>query len=645
MSKYNIAVVAHVDAGKTTLTESLLYCAGAINERGAVDRGTAHTDMLEVERTRGISVRAEPALLQSGDMEIHIIDTPGHTDFASEVERSLRAADGAVLIVSAADGVRPHTAALWSALRARGIPAIIALNKIDMPNVSAEDSAAEIAARLTSDALPVQRSADDLSWAWESECPALENLALTLSEYDPSLLDKYTSGSGKEAVKDAVCAAAREGRFFPIVYTSGLRGTGISELLTAIRLFLPPSSAGDGRLAALIYRITHEGSARVAETRIFSGSISLRDSISTGGEDKKVGRLTLPYANKKGETASASAGDIVNIYGLAGARAGDIIGDASLVPGDGPSIAQHILTSAVTPKDPENTQALLSALRMLSAEDPRLNLLWSRETGELRIFTAGMLQAEVLESILRDRFSLDAGISPAGVIYKETPKRAAEGFEAYTMPKPCWAILKFLVEPLPRGSGVQYSSIVPAKDIMPRYQSQVEDTVPRALMQGLYGWEVTDCRITLIDGNHHLIHTHPLDFIVATPMALMNAWVNAGMQLLEPWMQLAINCPADAAGRLTGELIAVRGSITESVPDGDNFGITAEAPLAELMNFPARLAAITRGQASLYMRLAGYRDCPPGFTAELPRRSVDPRDRAKYILAARSALDGNIFSD
>ena len=642
----NIAVLAHVDAGKTTLTEALLFHAGAVKVAGSVNNQTAHTDTLEVERARGISVQAASAVLNHKGVQIRILDTPGHADFVGEVERSLRAVDGVILLVSLAQGIQAHTIALWQAVVALHIPTILVINKIDNTNYAIEDGLLAIQQTLSANAIPVMQlqngvpadifaTANPYADLW-AELGSLEN---------PALLDDYVEGKAQEALRSLSVAYAQSCQAFPVFFTSGLKGVGISQLLDGIVRYLPaPVSTGE-ELCALVYRVVHEGTTRVAQVRMFGGTLSVRDTIALSPQEEalRITKIKTPFVNDNAELKEALPGDIVNLYGLHTAKAGDVLGNGATIPA-GVQIAQPLLTLFVRPQTQQELPQLLGALTQLSAEDPHLNVSWFREQQALHLHATGPLQLQILSSLLQERYGLTAQMGAAGVIYKETPIKEAVGFTHYTMPKPCWAVIYFKVEPLPRGSGLVYQSAVHVNNIMPRYQSQMEDTIPRAAKQALYGWELTDCKITAVGGEHHLVHTHPLDFIVATPMALMNALEAAGTKLLEPYMQLHITVPAQEGAKVIGLLSNMRAEFKDSFPTGDQLTILAQAPLNDIMDFPIRLSTLTNGRAMLNLQFDSYQDCAPGFVTHLPRRSVDPRDRAKYILAARSALDGNIFS-
>jgi ribosomal protection tetracycline resistance protein len=261
-----------------------------------------------------------------------------------------------------------------------------------------------------------------------------------------------------------------------------------------------------------------------------------------------------------------------------------------------------------------------------------------KEQRELLLSVTGLIQIEILEQIYKTRFGMAVTFGSPTVIYKETPSREAYGFEAYTMPKPCWAIIKLQITPLPQGSGIIYESTVNPTVLQPRYQAQVAQAIPDALKQGIRGWEVTDARITLVDGESHVYHTHPLDFIVAAPMALMNGLVNAGTDLLEPYMAFVLTVPEELSSKMLSEVTLMRGRCDETETSGGQFTMRGVYPLAEAMEFPVRVAVLTSGRGRLNAGFSHYEKAPSGVNATQTYRGVSPLDRAKYILHIRHAL-------
>ena len=326
---------------------------------------------------------------------------------------------------------------------------------------------------------------------------------------------------------------------------------------------------------------------------------------------------------------------------------GQVLGEPSSLPRKvrPGALRTPLMTVRVVPADPDRMTDLAAACQILSEEDPLLQARYEQATGELQLAVMGRIQLEILQEALQTRFGLAASFSDPSVIYRETIAREASGFVAYTMPKPCWAIMRFVIKPGPRGSGVRFRSEVPVRDILPRYQHQVEQALPLALRQGRLGWQVTDVEITLAEGNYHQFHTHPLDFIVATPWGIQDGLAKGGSVLLEPILEMRLRVPPECVGRVMSDAIAMRGEVTAVESGEEQAALTALVPAATSLDYPTRLAQLSGGRGSMSIRLQGYRECPLELGATAPRRGVDPLDTSKYILAARSALEGGIFDE
>lgn len=341
-----------------------------------------------------------------------------------------------------------------------------------------------------------------------------------------------------------------------------------------------------------------------------------------------------------------NAGDIGVVYGLGNVPIGHILGNRERLPRqiEPGHLRTPLITVRVIPEQPEKIQELRVACQVLSGEDPLLQAQYVTSLNELHLHVMGKIQLEILEELLLTRFDLRVRFSAPAIIYRETILHRSEGFVAYLAPKPCWAVLKLDIEPAPRGSGVTFVSEVPGRELLPRYQHQVEQALPLALSQGRLGWQVTDVKITLTEGQHHLIHTHPLDFIVATPMAIQDGLPRGGSTLLEPVLEVRFILPPEYVGRVMSDVVFMRGEVLESVNDGERVILNALVPVQTSLDYSVTLASATGGRGAMSVRLHGYRECPLELGATAERKSVDPLDTSKYILAARSALDGGIFS-
>ncbi|WP_312149772.1 TetM/TetW/TetO/TetS family tetracycline resistance ribosomal protection protein [Paenibacillus odorifer] len=651
--RINVGIFAHVDAGKTTTTEHILYESGRIRALGSVDTGTALTDSMDVERQRGISVRAALASFAWKGVQINLVDTPGHVDFLSEVERSLRVMDCAVLVLSAVEGVQAQSEMIWNALRKLGIPTLIFVNKMDRVGADPEAVLAEARNYLSSDIIPVQQpigkekeyiGARDL---WENEADANKRTELleALAERDEELLEKYMSGSPIDLAewKKYMKTASSSGRFFPMVYGVAAKGLGITALLDAMVEYYPRAGGNvEGPVSGIVYNIQRDKSmGRMAFVRLYEGTIRNRDTLLNYTQDiqGKVTQIRKVEGGRIEDVGALEAGDIAVIYGLSGVRIGDVLGHPGAIPEEA-KLAVPLLTVRVFWEPDMDDHKVIGALQELADEDPLLDAQWLQDERELHIKVMGPIQLEILNSVLEERYALKVTFGQPSVIYKETPARAGEGFIAYTMPKPCWAILRFQIEPGPPGSGLVYDSIVRSSDLLPQYQSETARRVPEALQQGLYGWEVTDLKVTLTEGQHHVWHTHPLDFAVATPMGIMDGLARVGTKLLEPILQVRIVVPEENGGRVMNDLVQMRGTFEPPVLQGERMIIEGRLPLATSLDYPVSLSSYTKGRSTFTSFFDGYEECPPDVSAERTRRGVNPLDQAKYILSVRKALQG-----
>ncbi|MBQ2953925.1 MAG: TetM/TetW/TetO/TetS family tetracycline resistance ribosomal protection protein [Clostridia bacterium] len=638
----NIGVFAHVDAGKTTLSEQLLMHAGAIRRIGSVDEGTAHTDRLPVEQRRGISVKSTCVGLTWRGTAINLIDTPGHVDFAAEVERSLWALDAAVLVICAVEGVQPHTETLFHALREQQIPVVLFLNKTDREGADVQRVLQQVRRRLAADAVLM---ADGEALA-EAVCAA-----------DDALLESYLAGETPDAAFLQARAAEMtcQAQLCPVFCGSALRDVGVEALLDALVDMLPaPGGEDSASLCGVVFASQQDRLlGRGVWVRLYSGRLENRAPVTLPagidpltGEERLVQRKITQIRGVDGSDAgSLTAGEIGVVYGLGDVAIGHVLGDGSLLPRrvEPGRLRTPLLAVQVVPEKPEEMQALRAACAALAGEDPLLQVRYSKALNELQLHVMGAIQLEIIAEELKERFALNVSFSKPAVIYKETIAQAASGFVAYTMPKPCWAIMRFEIEPAPRGSGVTFRSTVPVRDILLRYQHQVEQALPLALNQGRLGWQVTDVNITLVEGNHHQFHTHPLDFIVATPWGIQDGLRRGGSTLLEPILECHFLLPPDCVGRVMSDVALMRGEVTATETDADRVLLTALVPVATSVDYATTLASATSGRGSMSVRLHGYRECPLELGATAPRRNVDPLDTARYILAARSALEGGIF--
>ncbi len=650
MSKIrNIALFAHVDAGKTTITENLLFSGGNIRTKGNVDKGTSQTDFLEIEKEKGISVRSACVSFQKSEFTINLIDTPGHIDFSSETERALSAIDGAVLIISAVEGVQSHTETLWHLLQKLNIPTIFFINKIDRSGADVELVIDEINKILTKNTISLQKAENEASDSafvsnlFNENTETNIELIETIAEQNEPLLERFLDDETItfNELRTNLQQAVHSCKLFPVLFGAAKNEVGTAELLDAIIDYLPAPKAENNELSGYIYKVEHDKTlGKICHVRLFSGKLKKRDIVynATQETEEKIAQIKKVYTQKYVDIEDIESGDIAAVTGLTKAKAGDIIGRADFERKNQLIDEISLLTVKVTAKNSADAPKLLSAFQQLSDEDPALNMQWLNDLRELHINIKGEIQLEILTEILKSRFSIEAEFDKPVVIYKETPAKVGEGYVRYWMPKPCWAIMRFKIEPAPRGSGVEYKSEVSFDKIKQRYQNQVEQTIPKALKQGIKGWEVTDLKITLINGEDHEIHTHPPDFAIATPMGIMDGLQNCDTVLLEPILSFRITAPEEMLGTIASDLTKMRAEFGNPQFENGKVILEGKVPVATSMDYPIKLASVTGGKGKISTQFDSYRECALEHGKTIPYRGISPLDTAKYILHARNAL-------
>lgn len=640
----NIGILAHVDAGKTSITELMLFKSGIIRSLGNVDKGTSQSDSLEIEKDRGISIRLSTASFAWSNINFNIIDTPGHLDFSSEVERSLLALDCAVLVLSAVEGVQAHTDNIWLALGKLNIPTLIFINKIDRSGADINAVLKDIQLELTGDITVMQTVSNE----------SIDNISINkldlhksvirekIIENDNVLLEKYLEEGNisEEEIHNSFKHQIETSKIFPVLFGSAKFDIGITELMSFLSEFFPKAKGDENaEPSGVVYKLEHDQNiGKIASVRLFSGTLKNRGIINIKGsnESYKISQIRKLQGQKFLDTGILTAGDTAALCGISGIKAGDIIGNPQGIKTD-ISLNTPLLTIKVSPEDKADYSGLVNAFQMLSDEDPSLQLLWLQDERELHIKVMGLIHIEILKSILISRFGIMANFGEPSVIYKETPSKTGTAYEEYTMPKPCWAVVLFKIEPGERGSGIEYKSEVGVNKIEARYQKEIERTIPKALNQGIKGWEVCDIKITLVDGEHHNIHSRAGDFAVATPMAIMKGLANMGTDLLEPILEFTIKAPEEHLGKIASSLTKIGAEIISHEMIDSKLKLRGLVPLSTSMDYSITLASITSGKGKLSTRFATYRKC--NMDTSIPYRGISPLDRAKYILQARNAIN------
>lgn len=662
---FNIGILAHVDAGKTTITENLLFLGGAIRKKGSVDSGSAITDNLAIEKERGISVRSATVSFQWKGHTINLIDTPGHADFSAEVERVLRVLDGVVLVISAVEGIQAHTFTLWQACQDLDIPVLVFVNKIDRAGSDYEGVISALKKEFKINPFPIYGTSEeglpdaDIIPLWEEnqqesgpDNKLLKEEALELiADYDEEILERYLEDlviKDDEILLKATQLISQQftqppdglKKIIPIFTGAAKSAIGIEALLNGISTFLPVAQQdADQEVSALVFKIEHDKTVgRLAHIRMFSGVIHSKSSIYNHSQKKevKLGLVQKTYTTKQEIIGTLAAGDIGVVTGLQDVSAGDILG----IPGGikkSRLLHTPVMTAQVKPIESKDYNDLGKALQVINSEDPALDFKWYKSEREMHLRMMGPMQMEVLEAMLQTRFGINVEVSDPAIIYKETPLTAAEGYVRYWMPKPCWAIMTFLIEPGPRGSGITYESRVRQSDIHKKYQNEIEKTIPKALEQGIKGWEVTDIKISLIEGSDHEMHSRPGDFVLATPMGVLRGLDNAGTTLLEPVLDFEIKAPEETLGRIAGDLTQMRAQFANPTFEDGQFTLTGKVPAATSMHYSIQLSSTTGGKGRLIFKSSSYDVCPEGEGTIKEFKGVNPLNESQWILHRRGA--------
>ena len=594
-----VGILAHVDAGKTTLAEAMLFDAGTIRTCGRVDRGDSHLDTDLMERDRGITIFSSQAALEHAGTAITLVDSPGHVDFSAEAERTLAALDLAVLVVGANDGVQGHTRTLWRLLERHGIPTIIFANKVDLlPDAGslAEKNAlvAALRAKLSEGCLPIEELTGEAA-------------AMT----DETALEEFLeTGELSDATTRRLFAKRH---VFPCLFGSALKNEGVAELLDVI-VKLAPDRAWPGEFAARVYRVSRgDRGERIAWLKITGGELHARqqvDGVTDGIPwSAKINELRIYTGSRFEPISNASAGGVCAVTGLSHVRPGDALGaePAPERPTLAPVLTYGVLTGGA------DIHTVLSALRELAEEDPMLAVSWDEHLQEIRLRLMGAVQLEVVRDLMARRFGLDIDFGPGSILYKETISRPVMGIGHFE-PLRHYAEVHLRLDPAPRGSGVTFGSECSGDDLDRNWQRLIlTNAQERELVGVLTGAPVTDVRITLVGGRAHLKHTEGGDFRQATYRAMRQALMTARKlgecMLLEPWYTFELELPTDKVGRAMSDLTRMSARFGSPEQMGDEARLTGEVPASELGDYALQLAEYTSGQGRISLEFSGYEPC------------------------------------
>jgi ribosomal protection tetracycline resistance protein len=630
----NLGILAHVDAGKTTLTERLLHAAGVIEEPGDVDRGTTQTDSLPLEQQRGITIKSAVVSFEIDDVTVNLIDTPGHPDFIAEVERVLDVLDGAVLVASAVEGVQAQTPLLMRALQRLGVPTLLFVNKTDRAGADTARVLEAIAERLSPAVVPMPVSAASLP---------------VLAEHDEALLAAYVDDRSIPAARlgDALAEQARRALVHPVFFGSARTGDGVPELMSGIAALLPASEPdGDGPATGSVFKIERgPAGEKIAFARMRSGSVNVRDRLRFGreGEDK-VTAIRVFDRGSSVQRASVSAGEIGQLWGLHDIRIGDAIGAAR--PTARHQFAPPTLETVVVPREPDGKAALHGALTELAEQDPLINLRQDDVRQELFVSVYGEVQKEVIQATLLADYGLEVEFRETTTICVERPVSLGEAVERIKdEANPFLATVGLRVEPAPAGSGVRYTREVAVHGTMPAaFFRAVEDTVQTTLGQGLHGWQVIDCTVTLTDTGYYPRQSHAHqgfskamsstgeDFRKLTPLVLMSALREADTVVCEPIHHFRLDVPADTLAVVFSALGRL-GALAQTPVVGETWTtIEGELPVARIQELQRSLGSLTHGEGVAEF----WFDRHEPVTADPPpsrrRTDANPLDRREYLL-------------
>jgi ribosomal protection tetracycline resistance protein len=643
----NLGIVAHVDAGKTSLTERILYETHVIDEIGRVDTGTTQTDTLELEKRRGITIKASVVSFVVNDLKINLIDTPGHADFLAEVERSLSVLDGAILLISAVEGIQAQTRILFAALSKLRIPTIIFINKIDRSGAQADELIERIRQKLTARVIPLNQPAH-IGTKQAAVIPNdlrdptfLHTCIELLAPDDEQLLAAYVEGEAITAAQVRMALAWRVGqaRLTPIFFGSAITGVGVSELLAALVSLLPSTtSQEDAPLSGVVFKLEKEATGeKVAYVRVFAGRLGVKTSVELQRRERsgeiemrtgKIQQLHLFWEGKTVQVQSVGAGEFCKVWGLRDVKIGDMVGDWS----------DHIKTlhfatprmeTQIDARRHDQRRQLYQALLELAEEDPLIAVLRDeiRQAIYLRIF--GEVQKEVIESMLLERYGLVVRFSETSIVCIEKPSGVGQAVERLGAPEnPFMATVGLRIEPGPAGSGLTYRSPTGALKIS--YYRVMEEAARATLAQGLYGWELTDLVLTITE-TRYTPATTGSDFRFLTPLVVMEALARAGTDVYEPINQFELSAPAHAISVAMFKLSALGAVYAQPTLLNDTFVLTGALPVATTEAFRRELAAFTEGEGDVLVQDGGFRKMEGAFPTRR-RMDFNPLNRKEYLL-------------
>ena len=640
----NLGILAHVDAGKTSLTERLLHTTGVIGDLGSVDAGSTVTDSLDLERRRGITIKAAVASFDLGGVSVNLIDTPGHSDFIAEVERALGVLDGAVLVISAVEGVQPQTRVIMRVLRRLRIPTLLFVNKIDRSGAQYETLLASIADLLPGHVLamgdvsgPGTPAAEFVPFDARDDA-FRATLLDRLTILDDELLAAYVADEGavtSRALHRAVAAQTKRARLYPVFFGSAITGVGVDELLRGIRELLPkaPDDVA-GPVSGTVFKMERGAAGEpIAYVRMYSGTLHVRDRIRFGA-DRKEGRVTAVAVFERGRAVpgnAVAAGSIAKVWGLHGIRIGDTLGVHS-----GTGLTHHFspptLETVVIPRTDRDRPLLHPALTLLAEQDPLINLRQDDVRGEISVSLYGEVQKEVVQTMLAEQFGVEVDFRPTTAICVERVVGVGRAEERLGQSdNPFMASIGLRVEAGEPGSGVRFGYETELGALPYSFHKAIEETVHVVLREGLHGWQVEDARVTLIHSGFSSPSSTAGDFRNLTPLVLMDALREAHTVVRQPIHRFQLEVPADVFSTLLPVLMKLGAVPRESSVAGGSYRIEGDIPAARVHELEQQLPSLTRGGGVLEATFDHYQDLV-GRPPERARTDLNPLDRKEYLL-------------
>ena len=587
-----IGLLAHVDAGKTTLSESMLYLSGRIRQQGRVDHGNAYLDTYELERARGITIFSKQAELVFGELEVTLLDTPGHVDFSAEMERTLRVLDYAILVINGADGVQGHTETLWKLLKQYRIPVFLFINKMDQNGTDAEKLLEELRVKLSGSCIRFGEAEDSEEF--------LENVAMAEEQVLETYLEHGTIERGE------ISRLIRERKVFPCYFGSALKNIGVKEFLAGLECYAKERSYPE-EFGVKVYKIARDPQGnRLTYLKVTGGVLKVRDLIRYQDVEEKVSQIRIYSGEKYDAVQEVRAGRVCAVTGLTKTYPGEGLGAEP--PSEGPVLTPVLNYQLILPEGCD-THGMLLKLRQLEEEDPELHIVWNEELGELHAQLMGEVQTEILQSMIRERFQTEVTFGPGNIVYKETIKRPAEGVGHFE-PLRHYAEVHLLLEPGESGSGLVFAADC-SEDILDRnWQRLILTHLAEKEHRGvLTGSAITDMKITLVAGRAHLKHTEGGDFRQATYRAVRQGLKSTESVLLEPYYEFRMEIPAEFVGRALTDIQRMAGEFQTPDTEGDFAVITGSAPVSEMRDYQLEVTSYTKGRGRLFCTLKGYAPC------------------------------------